>query len=373
MSKLLQSEPYKLLFPVGALCSAVGVSQWILFYFNWLPEYPIKVHSQLMILGFLFSFVLGFLMTAIPRMTNTHSATKLEKAFASIVVIVFLVFTILGLDKLSFIISMSLFLFLMVYLLRRIVSIESNVLPPGFIFIPFGLTSGLIGTLLTFLSNYGFIELLGIGKLLLYEGFILNLIIGLGSRLIPVLTRKSEALSPAKTNTLSNKIFLLEVLIFNGSLFLEAFFSMQMGVALRSLIMGFILYKNFHFFKPTVEKSKLGHGILIASASLPLSYFLIFIFPLYRAHIIHILYISGFVLLALLVSVRVSLAHGGASLDLEKSSSFIPILVAVLLMASLVRVLGFVFGGIYTAGLYASAGLFFLVGLLIWRSLLQKM
>ena len=366
MIRLFRAEPYKLLFLIGALCSAIGIGQWIFFYLGLTSEYPINTHAQLMVLGFLFSFVSGFLMTAVPRMTGTHSATKFEKATINITLLIFLILNLFGMHEISLVVSAVLFIFLIAYFIRRKLKMKSRSLPSGFLFIPLGLVSGLSGSLLLCLSNQGMPNLVGLGKLLLYEGFILNLIIGLGSRLIPVLTRKTVALSPAEIDELTNRLFFIEALVFNLSFFIEEFLNVRFGILIRFVVMGFVIYKNFRLFKPMVERSKLGVGISIASLTFPLCYFLILIFPLYRAHIIHLLYISGFATLTFLVSVRVSLAHGGASLDLERTSNSIFVLVGAFLLASVIRVLGPILGGNYIIGLYAGAGSLFLLGLLSW-------
>ncbi len=372
MINLFKSEPYKILFAIGALCSILGVGQWIFFYFGFITEYPIKAHSQLMILGFIFSFVSGFLMTAVPRMTGTHSASLIEKCVASILVFIFFTLCLLGYHDLSFLASTSLFLFLISYFVRRKMKMKSRGLPSGFIFIPLGLGSGLIGSALIFMSSHGWISSLGIGKLLLYEGFILNLIIGLGSRLIPMLTRKSGALSPVEVNELTHRLFLTEAILFNGSFFLEEFVSREFGLLVRALVMSFVLYKNFRFFKPSLEKTKLGFSISAAVLFFPVSYFLILLFPVYKAQIVHLLYISGIAALTLLVSVRVSLAHGGSSLEIEKSSNAVLALAGSFFAASLVRIIGSIYGGVQTLAMYAAAGFIFLAGLLIWGLFLRE-
>lgn len=372
MRQLLQAESYKIHFILGAIGSAIGVGAWILFYFGMLSVYPIKMHSQLMILGFLFSFVSGFLMTAIPRMTGTNSATLLEKASAHMVVILFLILTTMEQQTYAFLASSMQFVFLITFFLRRLIKMRGRSLPTGFIFIPLGLASGFVGSALLFMANYGHTRFMAIGKVLLYEGLILNLIIGLGSRLIPVLTRKSGVLSPGDVNFVSNRVFFIEAVVFNGSFFIAEYFNDQVGIAIRCVVMFFILYKNFRFFKPMTEKSKLGIGILTSAASLPISYMFILFLPSYRGHLMHILYIMSFALLTFLVSVRVSLAHGGASLEIERSSNSVLFVIIAFAIAMFTRVFGAILSGSFIMAAYAAAALFFLLGLLSWVYLLRS-
>ncbi len=371
MKRFFRSEPYKGLFILGALCSIVGVGQWILFYLGIIAEYPIKTHSQIMILGFVFSYVSGFLMTAVPRMTGTQSASLLEKSIASGLVMLFMICSFLGHDPFTFLVSTGMFTFLISFFVRRKLKMKDRELPTGFIFIPLGLVSGLTGSVLVLFSNFGFISVLALGKLFLYEGFVLNLIIGLGSRLIPVLTRKSMALSPAEVNELSHQMFFTEAVVFNGSFLIEVFLSSELGILIRALTMSFVLLKNFRFLKPMSEKSNLGISISTAAFMFPLSYFLILFFPTYKMHLIHILYIAGIASLTFLVSVRVSLAHGGANLELEKSANAILAFFFAFLTATVFRAIGPLFSGELILHFYALAATFFLLGLFIWGLFLR--
>lgn len=369
---LYRAEPYKIFFIIGGLCSILGVGQWISFYFGFSSEYPIKAHSMLMILGFLFSFVTGFLMTAVPRMTGTALAFMSEKVFASSLLFIFMSMNFFGFFEFAHLISTVLFIFLIVYFSKRKMQMRGRELPTGFIFIPFGLACGLFGSAFLYFESRGITSLSGVGRLLLYEGFVLNLIIGLGSRLIPMLTRKTNALSPAEQNHLSHRIYFMQAFLINGSFFIEEFLSKEFGIFIRCLVMFYILWKNFHFFKPMNEFTKLGFGIMLASVSFPLSYMFTLLFPENRIHIIHILYIMGFATLTFLVSIRVSLAHGGASLDLERTSNSILLIVATFFLATVARVLGAVFGGNNIIGWYAIAGIIFLLGLLLWINFLKS-
>jgi hypothetical protein len=278
----------------------------------------------------------------------------------------FVVLNLSGMHTLSLAVAIALFLLQITYFIKRKVKMKNRPLPSGFLFVPLGLLSGLSGSILVGLSSQGLPNWLGLGKLLLYEGFILNLIIGLGSRLIPVLTRKTGALSPTEINELTPRQFLIEAIVFNSSFFIEDFLNVRFGILIRFIVMGIVVYKNFRIFSPRVERSKLGTGISIASLSIPLCYFLILIFPFYRAHIIHLLYITGFATLTFLVSVRVSLAHGGASLELERISNSILIFVMAFLLAAVIRLIGPIASSDRIFGLYAAAGGLFLLGLLTW-------
>ena len=86
--KLFKSvEPYRLLFPLGVMFGALGVYVWIAFAFFPGSEFPVQLHSKLMLGTFLFSFAAGFLMTAIPKMTASFPAQTFELTIAFVLVL----------------------------------------------------------------------------------------------------------------------------------------------------------------------------------------------------------------------------------------------------------------------------------------------
>ena len=71
-------EPYQLFFISGLVMSFLGVGLWTAFQFNLVESFPMSAHANLMITGFLFAYIYGFLMTAVPKMSQTHEARKWE-------------------------------------------------------------------------------------------------------------------------------------------------------------------------------------------------------------------------------------------------------------------------------------------------------
>lgn len=372
MIRLIRSEPYKLFFLMGSTFSLLGAALWIMFYFGLIAIYPIKIHSQFMLIGFLFSFVSGFLMTAVPKMTGTEAATMKEKIIFSGLLLAALTLSSFGLHQATWAIASFLFLFLFSFFFKRKLKMKQASLPSGFIFIPIGIVSGLVGSTLMFMFDMTDSIFISLGRILLFEGFILNLIVGLGSRLIPILSKKIGAESPLEVRGLSNREFMLEAFALNLSFYIEVFLNDSAGVALRFAAMVYVLFNNFKFHKKAIVASRLGRSISIASVFFPLGYLLILIFPQYRAHFIHILYIAGFALLTFLVSIRVSLAHGGASLELEKSSISIDLLTLAFLLSMLVRSFGYIAFAEQSILLLAIASLFFILGAVAWAVFLLK-
>lgn len=71
----LRREPFRPLFPLGVLFGCVGVSHWLRYALGW-PDASRFVHASIQIGAYLFCFIVGFLWTAMPRMTGSPHATS---------------------------------------------------------------------------------------------------------------------------------------------------------------------------------------------------------------------------------------------------------------------------------------------------------
>ena len=64
-------DPYRIFFPLGVLLGTAGVSIWLLYWLGLTAGYSGRAHAFVQIEGFLYAFIAGFLLTAIPRFTGT--------------------------------------------------------------------------------------------------------------------------------------------------------------------------------------------------------------------------------------------------------------------------------------------------------------
>src|ERR1041385_4903412 len=71
MQMTMSPDPYRLFFPLGILLGLAGVAIWPLNYFGVITGYWGMSHAFTQADGFLFCFIAGFLLTALPRFTNT--------------------------------------------------------------------------------------------------------------------------------------------------------------------------------------------------------------------------------------------------------------------------------------------------------------
>src|SRR5437868_10621732 len=69
-------DPYRIFFPLGIILGAAGVSIWPLYYYGVTEGYSGRAHALVQTDGFLYAFVVGFLLTAIPRFTGTETPSR---------------------------------------------------------------------------------------------------------------------------------------------------------------------------------------------------------------------------------------------------------------------------------------------------------
>jgi uncharacterized protein involved in response to NO len=76
--QLVKNEPYRVFFPLGVLAGIYGVMMWPLWHAKWLAFPPVDAHTRMMVEGFLGAFVIGFIGTAFPRLTGNRSWSGIE-------------------------------------------------------------------------------------------------------------------------------------------------------------------------------------------------------------------------------------------------------------------------------------------------------
>jgi uncharacterized protein involved in response to NO len=355
-------DPYGVLFPLGALTAILGVLLWVAFQSSWVSFFPRQAHGHLMFFGFLWAFISGFLMTAIPKMTQTPLANMLEIFAVVFCVLLQWVLNLRNMDSASVgLFSLQVFV-LIIFVGRRFVA-SRRVPFEGFVFVPFAMICGLSGTLAYFLASRFSSAFL---FLLSGEAVLLNLICGLGSRLIPVLSRTPGALMPDAEGRRTRFIGMgIAAVCLNFTFFLEVYGAARAAYLLRAIFVSFIAIRYFKVFVKPMARTFIGWGLKGAIFCLILGYGLLAVFPEGSSlPYMHLVYIGGFSLVTLMVATRVTLAHGGYSLDWELKSKLTLFVIATLIVAAAIR--GFVVGSdLSTSGL-SWAALLFALGIGTW-------
>ncbi|MCB0349980.1 MAG: NnrS family protein [Bdellovibrionales bacterium] len=353
------TDPYKILFPLGGVLGLFGVALWPLFTYGLITFYPRQSHASIMYFGFLWSFVAGFMMTAIPRMTQAAKANTFEVAGAVLLVIIQVAVSVVLSFKASVFVFILQSVFLIIFVLRRFL-LHKRVPFFGVLFIPFAFFQAFAGAVVYLVwrpDPYVFFLLSG-------EAFILNLILGVGSRLIPVISRLPNAVMPdVATPDKKLATYLSLALILNLSFYVQLFYSQQMGLILRLAVILWVAFRVIKIYLKSEQNTLLGWGLRAGLLFLLSSYLV----NLYEGAIHlpaqHLLFIGGFTLITLMVATRVVLAHGGVSLDYELKSKRIFIIILSVSMAAILRYLA----GVNILGhLMLLAVIFLAVALLLW-------
>ena len=182
----LAAEPYRLFFLSGAVWSIVGVALWPLFYAGLLGFPPNLVHARLMIEAFGGAFVAGFLGTAGPRMATSPKLTPAELLW------------LFGLHQAGAISHLAqrqiwgdacfvaLLASLLAALAVRLIRFREETPPPQLLLALTGLICGIAGAgSLLRSATYGDSRTFRLANLLLDQGFLLALGLGIGSFLFP--------------------------------------------------------------------------------------------------------------------------------------------------------------------------------------------
>jgi uncharacterized protein involved in response to NO len=316
-------RPYRVFFPLGALLGAVGVSHWLLYTLGLESGYSNQRHAFIQIEAFLFAYAAGFMMTMVPRRTQTPPATTGELA----AIIAGLITVAAASWAEAWIVSQTAFLAVLVLLIRfavrRFTSAEAGRRPPAaFILVPIGLAHGLVGGLATLLAATGTLGpwAMAIGRTWIQEGMFLCLILGIGDLVVPLLTGYDvpddvDASDEARAHRRADAI--LGIVIFSSfilqhlvSRHVDPAAGVRAGNGLRLVL---VLYQVIFRMRAYRRPAKAGLQrtfLWISVWMVPLGLALLTAFPRYRVAFLHVLFVGGFGLMVFSVGAHVIFAHG---------------------------------------------------------------
>lgn len=353
MSSNLEN-PYKPFFLIGTLAAIVGTGAWVVN--AWMPgvPYPGRFHAHIMMGLFLMSFAMGFLMTVLPRMTQTFNCTRREFVFAALFLGLLATF---GLSDEGGRIFFSCVLlnvgFLLFFAIRRILQ-KKNDVPEVFPLVMWGLASAAIGAVLA-MGEY---QLLG--EKLFYLNFMLCLVLGVGTKLMPMLLR----LPPKKAILGKFSFFLIGAMMALSS-FAEEVWYAPWGSFLRAITVSFVAVFGWRLFARNATSSGLTWGIRASGFFTAMGTWALAVFPEFRLEALHIIYVMGFSLMTFMVASRVILAHGNHGIQNEMGNIFIKVPVFFLILAGITRVAAIFVPEDYTNHL-AYAAMSFIIGIGFW-------
>lgn len=322
--------PYQLFFPLGLLNAMLAVGVWFVQNLGWFESPAILIHSKLIVGGFLWSFIVGFLMTAVPRMTGTKNAHAIEYVFASLLLLGQTFFSWQVDARFFYANQILLILFLVTYGVRRIMKMTKP-MPVFFSHVGLAMALALLGAYYHFIGD----SLMGIH--LYHVGTVLLLVLGIGTRFFSFLSGLPSIFESASSGR-SRMMFhgagiLMAVLLFCAG---QGVTIAYLGLSLLSLV---YLFGIWHVQRPSDRPSALKIGVRIVAAMIPLSFFFSWLQPSMFVTWLHLLFIGCFGMITFSVAARVTLAHGSYPLEMEMKSRALWWLVSFLALGIIFRTL----------------------------------
>jgi uncharacterized protein involved in response to NO len=366
------ADPYRLFFPLGIILGLLGVSIWPLYYYGVTPGYSGRAHAFVQTDGFLYAFIIGFFLTAIPRFTGTEPPSLPVQYFLAVLVAVSagaFEFQFFVVGQTGFLVAHAMLMSLAV---RRFLRRAQDP-PDTFVLAGLGLLSGAIGGLMNAAIAW---DLLGpywdtLAKRLLTEGMVLLLVLGIGGFLGPRLLGFAKLPQFVKVGPSDGQpsrrrpLYLAAGMAVLLSLIGEYGFGINSLAFLRAGVATAVILSTVRPWQLPSVHTTLAWCVWTAHWLVISAVWLVAIAPRYRVDFLHVLFIGGFTLLIFAVATRVTLSHGGHGLAKEQRSWPMRIAITTGLIAMLARV-GAPFAGFTYFEHLALAALLWIGGVSWW-------
>ena len=371
-------EPYRVFFPLGIAIGVAGVAIWPLYYFSITSGYSGRAHAFIQIEGFIYSFVAGFLLTAVPRFTRTEAPGRaVQLVLAALILVSATAFDLLA-ERVGHVAFLAVHALLVILVARRFV--RRNSPPPDtFALVGTGLLAGGVGAVL----NAGIawqlfspaLEVLG--KRLLTEGMVLCLVLGVGGFLGPRLLgfarlpdfqqigSPQQASAPSRLPGHRHLVYAAAGLGILASVIAEYGFEWPGMALLRAAVASAVIGGTMRPWRLPATRTTLAWCVWTAVLLLTAGLWVAALAPAYRVDALHIVFLGGFTLLILAVGTRVALSHGGHSLAAEKRSWVLRFGASTVVIAMLARIGAPFAPHSYFAHL-AMAAILWIAGLCAW-------
>jgi uncharacterized protein involved in response to NO len=315
--------PYRVLFPLGLAFALLGTAPWVVYGLGHGP-YPGPLHRALMIQGFEASFVLGFLLTALPGMTHSERCRPAELAAATLATLMFGVAALAGATVVAQAAFLGALLVLGVVIGRRLP--RSRIAPPAeMIFVLFGLLAGLAGAVLQLLTALGVAvdPAPRFGERLVSLGMVLSLVLGVGGMLVPVFIGLSDPLripgfARAHDRPARLRFYAGIVAALAFAFVAEAMGHPIVGSATRAVaatVVGVLVWK---LVRPPGRREVPAWALWTSGWLVIAGLWLAAAIPARPLAGIHVVFIGGFGMLTMGIATRVVVAHGGHPPAIER-------------------------------------------------------
>jgi uncharacterized protein involved in response to NO len=314
---MIREEPYRLFFPLGMLASIWGVMMWPLLYGGWLKFYPGEAHTRIMIECFMGAFVAGFLGTAFPRMTGNRPWSWGEFGVILGLWCAMLASHSVGNVRAGDAAFAAMLVALIASLAVRWISGNRDTPPPGFVLVFVGLPGGALAAGFLALEPSPSLVQWQWARLILFQGFLLLPLMGIGPYLLPRFFGMSSSHAfddaPRPPAGWWRKMWAAATagLLVLGSFALEVHFQPMAGQVLRALVIVAWFALELPVFRRANLSTTPGNAARWAIAGLAAGCLCAGLWPSARVGSLHLFFASGIGLVTLAVGTRVILGHAG--------------------------------------------------------------
>jgi len=350
----------------------IGVALWPLFQAGYLSFYPSIAHTRLMIEGFAACFIFGFLMTAGPRLLGVPS---FPRKFVVACFGLTLASSIGHLMQLTAIAD-GLFCLACVFVISGAVkafSKRSDTPPPGFPLAALGLLSAAIGSGLLALhaslwpNVYAYFG----GRILLFQGFTLLPIIGVGGFFFPkILGGRNlhdfpvmQIPNDAWKKRFANSLWVAALFIV--SVIVELYGKIAVAYTIRVISLSAYLLAEIPFREFSRKNSLHGIQLIFSLTTIAIGLLGAVFFPAQRVAWLHAYFLVGLTGIILLVSLRVVFGHSGRPDLIRKSVKIFGGLIGLLAFAAAARIFAD-FAPLHQQSHYLYAALCWLACGIVW-------
>jgi len=321
------------------------VSIWPLYHYGVTEGYSGRAHAFVQTSGYLYAFIAGFLLTAVPRFTGTAGPSRpVQWTLAAMITLAAVASELhyFAVAESAFVVTHIL---VMALVLSRFVRRRQQP-PETFPLVALGMLAGAVGSLLVAGVSLSVVApaWYALGRSLLTEGMVLLLVLGVGGFLgprllgfaaLPSFVTMGAAAAPARNRAPVYTVAGVTLLL---SLVTEYGFGVSGMALLRAATASAVILTTVQPWRLPAVRTTLAWCVWTAEWLVILSLWLVAVFPAYRVDLLHVMFIGGFTLLILAVATRVTLSHGGHDLARERGSWPLRIGLAAGLLALLARV-----------------------------------
>jgi uncharacterized protein involved in response to NO len=325
-----------------------------------------------MIQGFVQCYVIGFLLTVVPRFTRTPPVHPLEIGLALVAVLGFGAAALAGQTALAQIFFLLGMLVLLVATGYRLVKRRADP-PEEFLFVAVGLALGFVGGLILLLVSLGVggEPAPGFGLRLVSLGMVLTLVLGVGGILVPGLLGIREDVIVPRMSDVGERFGRLGLYIILGSVLILAFIAEAaghegFGFGLRTAVVTILLLFMWRIYRRPRKQDLPAHVLWISAWGVLLGIWVATLSPLLETAGLHLMLIAGFGVMTMAIATRITVVHSGGPVS-DEQLVLTPQVVAALTLALVTNLVAHIAPVGYVTWLAAS-GIFWMIGWILWAA-----